>query len=270
MISRLLLKIYFLLLPFKKFPNFSDFIPKATLADFLYIPVGLLALGKSRKLLDRNWWTVLDCLAIAWFLVEALSLVLSGASPTGLGEFAATFYLECLYFSVRLLVEPQHVAGMVNAVIASGFFWGALAIGGWLTAMAMQEDTIFVLSIKAYPYLGNVYRAQALTGSPNMLLSFLMLGILFCWARLLLVADHRFINSTALGDMKVALFLTFNRDVLIVFASMAVIHFLSLPATSRAKRRARLLLLLSVLSATSAYVFLSHVGVTPNKEAAVQ
>lgn len=109
-----------------------------------------------------------------------------------------------------------------------------------------------------------------LTGSPNMLLSFLMLGVLFCWARLLLVADHRFINSGALAVMLVALLLTFSRGVLIALACMAVIRFLSLPATSRARRRARLLLLLAVLSAISAYVFLSHIVVTPNKEAAIR
>lgn len=269
MISRFLLKVYFLLLPFKTLPNFSDFLPKATLADFLYVPIGLAALGEFKKMLDRKWWGVLDCLAIAWFLVEVLSWVLSGSSLTALGELAATFYLVCLYFSVRLLVEPKHVAGMVNAVIVSGFLLGALAIGGWLTAMAMQDDSIFVLSIKSYPYLGNVYRARALTGSPNMLLSILTLGILFCWARLLQVADHRFINSTALVVMVVALLLTFSRGVLVVLACMAVIKFLSLPATSRAKRSARVMLLLSFLSATSAFVAVSHVVVTPNKEAAV-
>ena len=270
MISRFLLRFYFLLLPFKTWPNFANLITKATLADFVFVSIGLLALGKLKKLIDLNWWTTLDWLAIAWLFMEVLAMVASGAPLAALRELTATLYLLCLYFSVRLLVEPQHVAGIVNAMIASGFIWGVIAIGGWLVTMATQEYSIFVLSIKSYPYLSNIYRAQALTGSPNMLLSFLMLGILFCWARLLLVVDHRFINSAALGLMAVALFLTFSRDVLIVFASMVIIHFLSRPATSQAKRSTRLMTLLTVFLTIAAYLFLSHIVVTSNNEVAIR
>ena len=269
MISRFLLGAYFLLLPFKTWPNFSSLIPKATLADYLFIPFGLLALGRLKNLFDLKWWTTLDWLAIVWLFMAVLSMVESGAPPAALREIMSTLYLLCLYFSVRLLVEPQHVAGIVKAMIASGFIWGLLAIGGWLVSMATQEESIFVLSIKSYPYLGNIYRAQALTGSPNMLISFLMLGILFCWARLLVVTNHRFINSGALGLMLAALFLTFSRDVLIVLACMVIIHFLSLPAFSQAKRSTRLMTILTVFLMIAAYIFLSHIVVTSNNGAAI-
>ena len=269
MISRFLLGAYFLFLPFKTWPNFSSLIPKATLADCLFIPFSLLALGRLKNLFDLKWWTTLDWLAIVWLFISVLSMVESGAAPAALRELTATLYLLCLYFSVRLLVEPQHVAGIVNAMIASGFIWGVLAIVGWLFAMATQEESILVLSIKSYPYLGNIYRAQALTGSPNMLVSFLMLGILFCWARLLIVTNHRFINSAALGLMLLALFLTFSRDVLIVLACMVIIHFLSLPAFSRDNRSTRLMTIFTVFLMIGAYIFLSHFVVTSNNGAAI-
>lgn len=267
MISRFLLAAYFLLLPFKMWPNFSSLIPKATLADYLFIPFGMLALGRLKNLLDLKWWTTLDWLVIVWLFMAVLSIVESGAPPAALREITSTLYLLCLYFSVRLLVESQHVAGIVNTMIASGFIWGFIAIVGWLFAMVTQEESIFVLSIKSYPYLGNIYRAQALTGSPNMLVSFLMLGILFCWARLLIVINYRFINSAALGVMLVALFLTFSRDVLIVLACMVVIHFLSRPAFSQDNRRTRLKTIFYVFLIIGAYIFLSHFVVTSNNGA---
>jgi hypothetical protein len=269
MISRFLLGAYFLLLPFKTWPNFSSLISRATLADYLFITFGLLALGKLKNLFDLKWWTTLDWLAIVWLFVEVLSMVAGGAPIAALSEFTATLYLLCLYFSVRLLVEPQHVLGIVKAMIASGFISGVLAIGGWLIAMATQEESIFVLSIKSYPYLGNIYRAQALTGSPNMLVSFLMLGILFSWARFLLVPGHRLINLAGLGLMLVALFLTFSRDVLIVLACMIIIHFLSLPATSQANQNTRLMTILTVFLMIAAYIFLSHFVVTSNNGTAI-
>lgn len=269
MISRFLLGAYFLLLPFKTWPSFSSLIPKATLADFLVIPLCLLAFGKLKNLFYLNWWTTLDWLAIVWLLIKVFFVVASGAPSAALSEITATLYLVCLYFSVRLLVEPQHVAVIVKATIASGFIWGLLAICGWLVAMATQEESIFVLSIKTYPYLGNIYRAQALTGSPNMLVSFLMLGILFCWARLLQVINHRLINSAALVLMLVALFLTFSRDVLIVLACMVIIHFLSLPESSKANWSTRLMTTLTVFLMIAAYIFLSHFVVTSNNGAAI-
>jgi len=270
-ISRLLLRVYFLLLPLKQFPSFSGFIPKATLADFVFIPIGLLALSKYRLLLDRAWWTVFDFLAIAWFLAETLSLALKGASGASLPELAAAFYMVCLYFSVRLLIGPKHVEEMVSAVIGFGFVWGALSIIGWGVATAIQHDSLFVFWNEKQPYLGHTYRVMLLTGSPNMLLSFLMPGILFCWARLLVVGDHRFICSGALGIMVVAMFLTFSRGVLLIFGSMAVIYILSLPAAYRATRWAKLLLPLIVISAASAFILVSHIiAVSPYNEAAVQ
>lgn len=270
MIARFLLKCYFLLLPLKALPDLSSFIPKITLADLVYIPVGLLALSQAGKLFDRRWWTSFDLLVLAWFLVEALSTGLGGGSTTSLAELAACFYLGCLYFSMRLVVDPQHVEGQIAAVIASGGVWGLIAIGGWLSAVLTQEKSIFVLSIPSYPYLGSLYRAQALAGSPNMLLSFLTLGILFCWARLLLVSDRRSIDLALLCTMLAAMLLTFSRGVLVVGACMAIIYFLSRPEQVRASRRARMLLSLSVFAATSAFIFVSHVVVAPNNESAIR
>jgi O-antigen ligase len=69
--------------------------------------------------------------------------------------------------------------------------------------------------------------------------------------------------------MLVALFLTFSRDVLIVLACMVIIHFLSLPAFSQAKRSKRLKTIFTVFLIIAAYIFLSHIVVTSNNEAAI-
>ncbi len=270
MISQLLLKVYYLLLPFKVWPNFSSFIPKVTLADFLIVPIGMLGLSKVGKLLERNWWTTSDLLAIVWLVLAVLSMLLRGAPKTNLSELISTFYLVSLYFSVRLIVEAKDVAVFVWLLIASGFIWAVIAISGWLLAMATHEELIVVLSIKTYPYLGNIYRAQALTGSPNMLLSFLMVGILFCWSRLILLEDRRKINSGVLITMLIGLLLTFSRDVLIVFACMGIVYLLSNPAIFQTKRVTSFTLVLSVFLAIIAYILLSHIVVTPNNDEAIR
>jgi len=270
MISRLLLKVYYLLLPLKVWPNFSSFIPKATLADFLIVPIGILALRKFGKLFDRNWWTISDFLAVAWLLLAVLSMLIRSAPTANLRELTATFYLVSLYFSVRLIVEPKFVAVIIGALTAAGFIWAVIAISGWLLAMATQEELIFVLSIKTYPYLGNIYRAQALTGSPNMLLSFLMVGILFSWARLIIIEDRRLINSAVLITMLIGMLLTFSRDVLIVFACMVIVYLLSNPAISRTKWTTRFILLLTVFLAIISYIFISHIVISPNNDEAIR
>jgi hypothetical protein len=262
MFSRYLLNIYFLLLPFKSWPNFSSLIPQSTLADFLFVVLGLLSLSNYKKLMQFSWWTKLDFLAITWLLIGAFLLIAIGATPAGLRELTASFYVVCLYFSVRLIVESQEVLNIVNAIVVSVSIWAIIAILGWLVAMASQVDSQFVISIKSYPYLGSIYRAQALTGSPNMLLSFLMIGVLFCWARLLMVTEYRLINIVAFMVMFCALLLTFSRDILIVCAGMVIIYYLASPTLLQNSRRK--FIFLSLFLITAFYIFLSHFVITSN------
>jgi hypothetical protein len=269
-ISQRLLNFYYILLPFKVWPNLSGFITKLTLADFLIIPIGMLVLRKIGKIFDRNWWTITDLLTILWLLLPVLSMLFVEDQKNNVIELISTIYLVSLYFSTRLIVEPKNVGIFIWILIISGFIWALIAICGWFIAVVTQKELIFVLSINTYPYLGNIYRAQALTGSPNMLLSFLMLGVLFCWARLILLEERRLIHSIIIITMLVGLLLTFSRDVLIVLSCMGIVYLLSNPVILQTKRIISYSILFAVFLLLLVYIFLSHFIIAPINDQAIR
>ena len=268
-----LLKFYFILIPFIDLFKLEGFFSSLILSDLILLPIALAAMFKLNRLFDKDFWSVFDFLFLLWVIVVALSIFTSIDQNSSFRQLLKSIYLLCLYFSIRLLVEPNKVKELIFFLIFSCTLWSLFAIGAWITATVNQESSIFVSTIKTYPYLGGVFRVQLMTGSPNMLITYLLIGITFSWSKLLLLTNRKYTDFFPFVVLLVALTLTFSRDMLVVVSTIMLTYHILL--TNKNKKFAKKsynshLLLLLIINIIIIYITLSHFVIVQNNESSIQ
>lgn len=140
------------------------------LPELLFVPLALLCL----PLVKPTRLGVLG-LALAVFLgTRAISAAVHG----DWGEFAGNLYLAAVAVTVQGFVRAYGPRALHLSFLGLGLTSTALAAVGWLT-----RSDLLTRVFPHYPYLGEVPRATALSGHPNMLASLLAVCLLVTRSR---------------------------------------------------------------------------------------
>ncbi len=116
-----------------------------------------------------------DLIALTWVGLNALSLLTIGFENNILIEVAKPVELFLLYIAVRGYVSRYGLNDTIKPFIFSVVFACLLAIFGWLFNLFGVSNS-FVGQVIDYPYLGAIGRAKALTPTPNMLASLILVS----------------------------------------------------------------------------------------------
>ena len=268
-----LIKFYFLLLPVLQFLKFSGHFSQLIISDLIFMPILFLAIFNINKLFEREFWSIFDIIYSMWSVAIIFSIFTSTDTYSSGLEIIKSLYLLLLYFSIRLLVEPRQLEDLIVYVIYSCFFWGVFAVTIWLVATFNQEATFMVSTIKTYPYFGSVYRVQLFTGSPNMFISFLLIGISFTWSKFLYLSNtskNKLLYFVLISIILISLLLTFSRDILVVMCSILVsyYYFSSFKFTKKINIKYFVIFILFFILLLS-YILLSHFVLSDKNEFAM-
>ena len=130
-----------------------------------------------------------------------------------------------------------------------------------------------VSSIKTYPYFGSVYRVHLFTGSPNMFIGFLLIGISFSWSKFLYLSNtskNKLLYFMLISVIFISLLLTFSRDILVVMCSILVsyYYFSSFKFTKKINIKYFVIFIFFIILLLS-YILLSHFVLSDNNEYAM-
>lgn len=225
------------------------------------MPLIALALVKIRHLRHDFVWTGVDAGVLVWLAAVgtggALSL-LRDKTVDGvvLRDFATTLYLALLYFAIRVLPDKGLVDAAGSALVVGATLASALGAIGVVLSELRIDTPLALAADSPYPYLGSAARARALTATPNMLASILMLGLLLLAAG----AAPRLGSASRLAAivLSLGLALTFSKTAVPLAAGLAVVWMLR---CERSSALARIAVAISWLAAATVFGVFSHVVV---------
>lgn len=151
---------------------------KLQLPEILFVPLFLSALGNIRRIFHRSAWNVLDLFILLWPVATLLPSLQSRLNLQNIIDAAGAVYLVLLYFSVRLAMSERMRASLHEIIVLTSTLAALMGIVGWSLYTLLRIVTPLVI-VRPYPYFGKMAQACAFTATPNMLASFLMMGIVF-------------------------------------------------------------------------------------------
>ena len=230
-------------------------------AELLALP--LLAYAASRVVRDGRLvtWTSVDVGVLSWLagvVIAAVVFFARGGVPDGdvLHDVGATAYLAVLYFGIRVVADDAIVGAAIEAFISGATVAAILGVIGFALSELGVHTPLAFAADSVYPYLGNAARARALTATPNMLASILMLAMLLLasgvasrWSALM--------RGVAFGLLSLGFALAFSKTVVALVAGLVILWALR---TARGSRRAALGIAIWLVASAAFSVF-SHLAV---------
>lgn len=171
-------KLYFASTPLQRLWYLPPLGYKLQLPEILFVPLFFSALGNIRKFFHRSAWNVLDFFVLLWPVATLLPSLQSPLNFRNILDGAGAVYLVLLYFSVRLVLNEPARANFNGIVVLTSTLAALMGIFGWSLYTLLGSVTPLVI-VRPYPYFGKMAQACAFTATPNMLASFLMMGIVF-------------------------------------------------------------------------------------------
>lgn len=232
-------------------------------AELLALP--LLAYAALRVLRDRPRlvWTSVDVGVLAWLggvvTAGAVFLVRTGAWDAAVArDVATTLYLGLLYFAIRVVADHALVGTAAEALVAGASLAAAMGVLGFALSQVGTQTPLAFSADSAYPYLGSAARARALTATPNMLASILMLALLLLAAGAASRLNAN-LRRAAAGLLALGFALTFSKTIVPLAAGLVMVW--ALHRRRQHSRPARFGVGLSWLAAALAFTVFSHVVV---------
>lgn len=202
-------------------------------------------------------WTSVDVGVLSWLAAVLTAGVLyavrqGAADGVVLGELATTLYLALLFFAIRIVADEETIRAAAAAMVVGATVAAALGVIGFALSELDVPTPLAFSADSTYPYLGRAARARALTSTPNMLASILMLALLLLGAGAARVgAGSRRLATAILG---LGFVLTFSKTLVPLAAGGIVVRGLR----RRSSRLARLGVAASWLAAAAVFSVFSH------------
>lgn len=144
----------------------------------------------------------------------------TAADSAAMREAAAAVALTSVYAAVRLSATRALLEAFPRLYIMAAALAAGLGIAGWLMAQAGIASSLAFPAATPYLYLGTTARAQALTPTPSMLASLLVVGIVLLvgeWERM-----PRRVRVPVALLLTIALVLTFSKAAIGLVAGVAI------------------------------------------------
>jgi O-antigen ligase len=183
-LANFLLGAYIVALPFHravwKLPFFAARLQPAELALGILALYGLVLVISGRV---KYWFSPFDIPVLLWLAVNIFGNALAGYSSHLLLETSKVLAVVLVYFLFRLLVADDFLRRFSDIFLFSALIASLLAIAGSILSLFGMQ-TVLVIQMQTYPYIGKIGRAMAFTSTPNMLGSILMTALLLKSAQL--------------------------------------------------------------------------------------
>lgn len=208
---------------------------------------------------SRFAWTSVDVGVLSWLAAVvtagALLWVREGAlDAAALRDVGTTLYLALLFFAIRIVGDEEILGAASAALILGATLAAALGVIGFGLSELGVRNVLAFAADSAYPYLGNAARARALTSTPNMLASILMLALLLLGAGAVAKLDAGW-RRLAAGILAAGFALTFSKTLVALAAGGLVVWVLRRGSS----RLERLGVAVSWLVAAAVFGVFSHV-----------
>ena len=168
---------YILSLPFLNVLNLPVTGKKLQPPEIVFCFLAILSLSdlwrKRQKLIDG----ILDWSILFWLLALVTSAISSSQKHSWL-EILGTFYLCCLYFIFKVIINKENLEFLKNSYLWSASIASTFGIAGWTLTRFGIHTILAWPTTQPYPYIGLFGRAKAFTTNPNMLASVLGVALL--------------------------------------------------------------------------------------------
>ncbi|XCN75218.1 MAG: hypothetical protein Q3M24_10955 [Candidatus Electrothrix aestuarii] len=257
---------HLLTIPFQRLWYIPQLGYKLQLAELIFLPFLLSASRNIKKLLSKDAWRELDILVLLWPLVNVIPYLHNRSIHLNIIELIGTVYLVLLYFLIRLAIDRSLLVQFHKVMVLTATIAASLGIIGWLLYTLLDIRTPLVLT-RPYPYLGEIAQARAFTATPNMLASFLSIGLIFHISSLLTLKKQK--TFSAIGILLIlagGFFLTFSKTVVCLFAGIAVTHHFHANKKKQTTWNSKKLLILFVILCALIHILGTHCILTPMNE----
>lgn len=218
-------KFYLLLLPFQVIFSFHYLGYTFQIPEIILILLVIVSFKKIKKK-SSEFWNSIDIFVLLWPIVNMFPSFFNGVNIYNIIGISRAIYVVGIYFFVRLISDEPLVRNFHKAIVDSSVVAACFGIVGWTLYTFFDIQTSLVV-VRPYPYFGQAAQAVAFTSCPNMLASFLMIGIIFQFSYC--IENKEYIKNSQLTILLVLLlcFLTtLSKTIICLIAGIATSYLL--------------------------------------------
>jgi putative inorganic carbon (HCO3(-)) transporter len=243
---------YIISLAFQSLIELPYFGHRIQFPELIFLLTSLVVLPEIRKF--RIKLNDVDKAVLVYLLVNILALIFNEIHAQGLLEVIGRLYLGAVYLLFRLVIskiaEDKWRNLLHRSFVIMGSVAATIAITGWSLAFIGDQENLAAQMYLAYPYFGDIYRAQGFTSSPTMLILLLSVPLLLMYpggTNLLRLEKRTLIIS---GLILFSALLTFSKTIFLLLAVQFIFY-----RREKASSRVRVISLMVVVTV---YIMLTH------------